>query len=325
LSTLTIADIPLEADSPARRLRRTAAAVRVHVTWWGVHKALRGAQKEEVGLAYDADARLVTAGKKLVDTRHEAFRRLTAVRTRLGNYWRGTTLPYTEPGVRLIRQSDIEAFVHALEGFRDELIEAESDLNAVYGQVKEDARQRLGRLYDPADYPAEVRGLFSVEWDFPAVEPPAYLMRLNPELYQQEQERVSRRFEEAVTLAEQAFAGEFAKLLAHLAERLGGQEDGRPKVFRDSAVTNLAEFFARFRHLNVRSSLELDQLVAKAQQLVQGVTPQALRDNTGLRQVVAAEMSRVRESLEAFLVDRPRRRIVRPVSFTNGEAHAPAN
>jgi hypothetical protein len=325
LSTITVSDIPLEADSPARRLRRTAAAVRVHVTWWGVHKALRGPQKEEVGLAYDADSRLVTAGKKLVDTRHEAFRRLTAVRTRLGNYWRGASLPYTEPGVRLIRQSDIEAFVHALEGFRDELADAEADLNAVYGQVKEDARQRLGRLYDRADYPPEVRGLFAVEWDFPAVEPPAYLMRLNPELYQQEQERVCRRFEEAVTLAEHAFAGEFAKLLAHLAERLGGEQDGRPKVFRDSAVTNLAEFFARFRDLNIRSSPELDQLVAQAQQLVQGVTPQALRDNSGLRQVLAGEMAQVREQLETLLVDRPRRSIIRPVTFTNGEAHASAD
>jgi hypothetical protein len=325
MSTITISDISLEADSPAHRLRRTAAAVRVHVTWWGVHKALRGAQKEEVGLAYDADTRLVTAGKKLVDTRHEAFRRLTAVRTRLGNYWRGATLSYTEPGVRLIRQADIEAFVHALEGFRDELTEAEGDLNAVYGQVKEDARQRLGRLYDPADYPPEVRGLFALEWDFPAVEPPAYLMRLNPELYQQEQERVSRRFEEAVMLAEQAFAGEFAKLLTHLAERLGGEQDGRPKVFRDSALGNLAEFFARFRDLNIRSNPELDHLVEQAQQLVQGVTPQALRDNTGLRQVVAAEMAQVRTEVEALLVDRPRRRLVRPVSSTNGEAHAPAN
>ena len=311
MSTITVADIPLETNSPARQLRRVAAAVRVHVRWWGVHRALSAAQKEEVGLAYDADARFVTAGKKLVDTRHEDFRRLTSVRTRLVNYWRGITLPYTEPGVRLIRQSDVEAFAHAMEGFREELTQAEADLNAVYEQVKEDARQRLGRLYNPADYPPEIRGLFAVEWDFPSVEPPAYLLRLNPELYRQEQERVSRRFEEAVALAEQAFAGEFAKLLAHLTERLSGSEDGRPKVFRDSAVTNLAEFFDRFRHLNVRSNQELDDLVEQARQLVQGVTPQALRDDGGLRQAVAAEITKVQTELEALIVERPRRRIVR--------------
>ena len=58
-------------------LCRPAAAVRVHFTWWGVHRTLTARQKEEVGVTYDADARFLTAGKKLVDTRHEAFRRLT--------------------------------------------------------------------------------------------------------------------------------------------------------------------------------------------------------------------------------------------------------
>ena len=41
-----------------------------------------------------------------------------------------------------------------------------------------------------------------------------------------------------------------------------GSDDGKPKIFRDSAVTNLTEFFARFRDLNIGSSTELDRLVA---------------------------------------------------------------
>jgi hypothetical protein len=170
------------------------------------------------------------------------------------SYWRGLSLPYVEPGVRLIRQSDIEAFVHTLEGFREELTQAEADLNAVYDQIKADARQRLGRLYNPGDYPPEVRGLFGVEWDFPSMEPPNYLMRISPEVYQQEQERVARRFEEAVQLAEQAFISEFAKLVSPLTERLGTDEEGQRHIFRDSAVTNLTEYFQRFRHLSVRSN-----------------------------------------------------------------------
>src|ERR1700710_786189 len=129
MSTLTVADIPLDAGRPAQRLRRTAAAVRLHFTWWGVHRTLTGQQKEEAGDTYGADARFLTAGKKIVDVRHEAFRRLTSLRTRAVNYWRGLTLPYVEPGVRLIRQADIEAFVHTLEGFREELSQAESELN----------------------------------------------------------------------------------------------------------------------------------------------------------------------------------------------------
>ncbi len=325
MTTLTVPDIPLDTDDAAQRLRRTAAAVRVMLHWWGVHRALSPQQKEEFGSVASADSRFLTAGKKLIDVRHEAFRRLTAIKTRIGSYWRGATLPYVEPGVRLIRQSDIPAFVHALGGFRDELTRAEADLNAAYEEVQADARRRLGRLYNPADYPPEVRGLFGVEWDFPSVEPPGYLMRVAPEVYEEERQRVAARFDEAVRLAEQAFAAEFARLLSHLAERLGTDGQGQRKVFRDSAVNNLTEFFGRFERLNVRSSPELDELVAQAQRLVRGLTPQELRDRDGLRRHVAAEMGRVRAQLEGLITDAPRRRLVRARPASNGEGHAAAH
>lgn len=322
MSTASLLDVSSEPASPALRLRRTAAAVRVHFTWWGVHRTLTSQQKEEVGDAYGADARLLSAGKKIIDVRHASFRRLTSLRSRIVSYWRGLTLPYVEPGVRLIRQSDIEGFVHILEGFRDELNQAETDLNAVYEQMKDDARLRLGMLYCATDYPSEVRGLFAVEWDFPSIEPPSYLMRLSPEVYAQEQQRIAQRFEEAVRLAEEAFVSEFAKLVSHLTGRLSGGEGGQRKVFRDSAISNLVEFFERFRKLNVQSNAQLDSLVDQARQVVSGVEAQTLRDNDGLRQHVAAQLAQVQSVLDGMLVDRPRRRIVRAQPLANGETHA---
>jgi CubicO group peptidase (beta-lactamase class C family) len=75
--------------------------------------------------------------------------------------------------------------------------------------------------------------------------------------------------EEAVQLAEQAFLAEFAKLVSHLTERLQGGQGEERRIFRDSLLGNLTEFFDKFRHLNVGSSHELDRLVEQAQRLVQ--------------------------------------------------------
>ena len=119
------------------------------------------------------------------------------------------------------------------------------------------------------------------------------------------------RFDEAVQLAEAAFTEELAKLVEHLSERLSGQIDGKPKVFRDSMITNLTEFFERFGKLNIRSNEQLDELVERAQQVVRGVEPQQLRDNQSLRQEVATQLSGVQSALDGLLVDRPRRRIIR--------------
>jgi hypothetical protein len=161
--------------------------------------------------------------------------------------------------------------------------------------------------------PPSLADQFGIEWDFPSVEPPDYLRELSPELYRQESERVAARFDEAVRMAEEAFLAELQRLVSHLIERLTGQEDGKPKIFRDSAVTNLTEFFERFRTLNVRSNAELDTLVDQAQQVIRGAEPQRLRENTLMRSEVAGELARVETLVDRLLVDRPRRNLLRPV------------
>src|SRR5262249_8327778 len=155
---------------------------------------------------------------------------------------------------RLLRHTEVEAFHHKLVELRSELHEAVARLDEHYVELKQTARQRLGRLYHPADYPPVLEGLFSLDWEFPSVQPPDYLLQLSPALYEQERNRVAARFEEAVQLAEQAFLSEFTKLVAHLSERLHDDEQGTRKVFRDTALTNLLGFFERFRQLNIRSN-----------------------------------------------------------------------
>ena len=297
--------------SPADRLRTTMAAVRLSFTWLGVRKTLTAEQKRRAADPFGAEEKYLSAGKKLLDTSHPAFRDVTAVRGRAVQDWKQVTLPYPEPGLRLIRQDQLEAFDHRLQGYQQELAAAVEELQRHYAELRTAARQRLGDLYSELDYPASLLGLFALEYEFPSVEPPDYLRRLSPDLYEQECRRVRGRFEEAVQLAEEAFLAEFSQLVSHLCERLSGESDGQPKVFRNSAVTNLTEFFERFRRLNVGSDVELDRLVAQAQQVVRGVAPQDLRADQPLRQQIATQLSGVQSVLDGLLVDRPRRNILR--------------
>jgi hypothetical protein len=310
--------------TPAQRLRDTTAAVRVSLRWLGVRKTLTPEQKTQAAESFGAEGDYLSARKKLLDTRHPAYKEVTAVRGKVLAYWKGCTLPFPEPGIRLIRQQQVSAFNQKLLDLRAELHDAVARLDRRYGELQSAAQQRLGRLYNPADYPSSLQGLFEIDWDWPSVEPPDYLLQLSPDLYEQEKSRVCARFEEAVQLAEQAFLSEFAKLVAHLTERLDSA-GGERKVFRDSAVANLTEFFARFRSLNVRSNQELDDLVDRAQRVVQGVEAQALRDNASLRQHVATHLSHVQTAVDNMLVDQPRRRIVRSRAPSNGASHATAH
>ena len=303
---------PFDSSAASDRLRTTMAGVRACFTWFGTRKTLSPEQKAQAAESFGAEGQYLTAGKKLLDSTHPAFKSVTAIRGRIISFWKGISLPFPEPGLRLIRQQDISAFDVQMTTMRVELDEAVAQLDAHYEELQSAARDRLGSLYNPGDYPASLRGLFGIAWEFPSVEPPEYLSRLSPRLFEQECERVSARFEEAVQLAEEAFLNELNRLVSHLTERLSGSEDGKPKVFRDSAIDNLTEFFSRFSQLNVRSNADLDNLVEQARRLLRGVEPQQLRDNAARRQQVASQLTGVQAALDGLMVDRPRRSIIRP-------------
>ena len=294
------------------RLRQNFAACRLSFKWLGTSKTLSPQQKSQAAESFGADGDSISAGKKLINTKHDAYKALTSLKSQATRYWKENSLPYPESGIRLIKQDRIEDFNGTFEDFREQLESGVRMFDEQFAEIKEAARLRLGSLFDLSDYPSSLVDEFQIQWDFPAVDPPDYLRRLNPEVYAEQARRVSQRFDQAVEMAESAFVEELDKLVGHLASRLAGGDDGRPQIFRDSAVSNMSEFFSRFRELNVRSNDQLDDLVQRCESLMQGVEPQALRDNDSLRRSLSTNLSAVQSSLDQLIVDRPRRNIIRP-------------
>ena len=62
--------------------QQTMAAARVSFTWLGTRRTLTPQQKQEAADPFSAEGRYLSAGKKLLDTSHPAFRAVTAVRNR---------------------------------------------------------------------------------------------------------------------------------------------------------------------------------------------------------------------------------------------------
>ncbi|MBX3421775.1 MAG: hypothetical protein KF752_09505 [Pirellulaceae bacterium] len=294
-------------------MRHGFSAMRVSFCWLGMRKSLSGDQLQLAAQPFGAQQNFISAGKKLIDTGHPAMRAVNQIRRQVVQLWKNSSLPFPEPGIRLVRQQHVAELSQSMQTLAEQLQQAVRELEGCYAEIKQQAQQRLGELYCDSDYPASLNEAFGFVWEFPNVEPPDYLRQLQPEIYQQECERVRVRFEQAVELAERAFTEELSGLVSHLIERLAGSDDGKPKVFRDSSLSNLREFFERFRLLNISSSQELDQLIGRAQQVVAGIQPDSLRTSQPLRQQVASELSSVQSVLDGLMVDRPRRRILRDV------------
>ena len=162
MSTLLLDD-PATTDTPnveaADRLRTTMAAVRVCFTWFGTRKTLSPEQKAQAAESFGAEGQYLTAGKKLLDGTHPAFKTVTAIRGRIISFWKGISLPFPEPGLRLIRQQDIAAFDVQMTTLRVEVEEAVGDgveLEAGDGARRLGVRQEVVPLeqlvqHDPVD------------------------------------------------------------------------------------------------------------------------------------------------------------------------------
>lgn len=167
--TMTLDSLGRGTAPASRQLQASFAAVRVAFTWMGVRKSLSSEQKAQAAESFGAQGQYLSAAKKLLDTRYDAFKQVTAIRGRIIAYWKGMSLPYPEPGLRLIRREDIDPFDHRLRELRQELIEAVENLNDQYSELKSAAREQLGTLFSPSDYPGSLTGLFAVDWEFPSV------------------------------------------------------------------------------------------------------------------------------------------------------------
>lgn len=314
----TLLDTETSTYSFGAELQTSMAAVRLQIRWFGVSRSAATRQKFEVADIFNAESRFLSLRKRLFDTTHPAWRKLLGVRYNIMNTWKHSSLLYPEPGIRFVRRRNLDAFTESMNSLRDDLRDAERELDNHFEELKEATQVRLGRLYNSHDYPESMVGMFDVAIDFPSVEPPEYLRHLSPALYRQESERIRNRFDEAVRLAEESFFTELSNLVSHLTDRLSGSEDGKPKIFRDTVVTNMNDFFERFRRLNIGSSEELDHLVDEVRRIVGNTSAGELRNSGTLRQHVATELSRVQSQLDGLMVDRPRRNLIRRNGGSNG-------
>lgn len=303
---------PLTSGAPShvQALRESTVGVRLLRCKFGVRKALTKIQVNEAAEVFHAEGNVLSASKKILNTQHEDYAAVTKTLSQAVAYWKSITVSFPVAGVRLMRKDMVAAFNAKMDQFHAELRDNAAKLQQSYNAMRQDAETRLGDLFDPSDYPTDIGERFDLQWDYPSVEPDARLKELSPEIYEQAQARVAAQFENAIAMAEQAFAEELQKLVSHLVDRLSGQdEDGSPKVLNKAAVENLNAFFAKFKDMSIGNSAELTALVEKAEKVIAGVDPKDLRKDISFRKQLSGQLDEVKTLLDAMVVDKPTRAI----------------
>jgi hypothetical protein len=106
-----------------------------------------------------------------------------------------------------------------------------------------------------------------------------------------------------------ALREEFAGIVRHMVERLSGEEDGKPKKFKNSMMEKMGQFLDSFSDRNLFADDKLAELVDQARAVVSGLSTEELRQDGNLRRYIAEEMNQLRVEVDGTLEDLPRRKI----------------
>lgn len=297
----------------AQRLRQSYAAIRIAFSFFAMTKKVDAYVTQDFCAMKSADPALVKISKKLMSDKIPEYRALTALRSEIKRTVESMTLPYPEDKVRLVPNSKLEALNARLDELKAQWDAAVPAFDRAYQRKleSEEFRNDLGELYNRADYPDSIADRFGFSKDFPSVEPPQYLMQLNPRLYEEQAAFVKAQFEQAANLAITELMARFREMVAHLAEALAGSEDGKPKRFHDSTVKKISEFIENFRTLNINADEGFEALMQQCGTVIRGVTPDDLRSFDTLRTQTRDAMTNIQTQLDQMMEVRGRRAIIR--------------
>lgn len=178
-------------------------------------------------------------------------------------------------------------------------------------RIIEDDREALQGVFDPGNYPSadKFRAAYSIKWKLFSFGGPDALKQIDMKLYERNAREFAETIREGAEEIRTLLRIQMAKLVNTMVERLSGGRSGKPKIFRDTLVSNMEEFLNSFSARNLTEDGALQKLVADAKSLLRGVDPETLRKSEDIRQTVADGMARVKEQLDTMLVDKPERAI----------------
>ncbi len=243
-------------------LQEKAMLVNLTIRQWSARRRDKdvGKEVEKTHQAKDAG----NFNKLLIDK--EALAPIVTLCGKLRSTHYDMTLPWSDDGSRLLPAKMFFDYREAINGLRSQLDTAVQDFTSMYPTYVQNARKRLGTMYNPKDYPDQDRVAmkFGAKPYFTAV-PEAKDFRVD--LGADEVRDLWVRMRDCVQ---------------KIYDRLSDPE----AVFRDSLIEN-AKFVAEIsKKLNINDDKELENIRVDITHMC-AIAPQRLRDDKTLRAQVA--------------------------------------
>ena len=193
------------------------------------------------------------------------------------------TMPWSDSGLRLLTTAMYFDYQKRITEMESEFKTLVGDFLADYDAMIARAQTKLGSLFNAEDYPSKdeilERYRFSVKYS-----PVPSVGDWRVDVGNDAQQQLNMCYAQAyVDNLQQALAEPWERMheaLKNMSERLAGE---KKQIFRDSLVTNVLDMCTLLDKFNVTGDAGMKQAKARIENMLLGVTPDALREDDDLR------------------------------------------
>ena len=199
------------------------------------------------------------------------------------------TLPWSDQGLRIVTTMGLEKYTKAMTERQQQFEKLVGKFIQVYATRIDEAKTTLGNLFVSDDYPSleMMQSKFGWRLNFiPIQESGDFRVDIGNEQAEVLKEQYTKYYDTQYTNAMNDLWDRLYKPLARMSERLDYPEDAdkdTKKVFTKTLVSNVTEVLDLLKAFNVNDDRDMEMAHKKLRHALNGITPEALREDDHLR------------------------------------------
>lgn len=281
-------------------LQKKAMLVFLKVGYWRATKCDKKASRKTAEMN-NADPNRIRTSKDLVQ--RDALGKVGAKYEAIKRFFYDHTRPW-ENNVGILKNTAYDEFMKRLQELKMDADAATEDFLPLYPSLYEEAKEGLGDMFNPADYPnpSDLRRKFYVSVKFMPI-PSGDDFRVEG-LDEKDIEDLKKNIEQDTknTISEviKGTYKDIHRMVSHMAEQLEDPEEGKKKRIHDSLVENMREMVSRLSHLNITDDPDLEKIRKEMEDKLTRHDADVLKDDVKVRSDVRTAAEDLAKTLEGY-------------------------
>lgn len=219
------------------------------------------------------------------------------------------TTPWSDLGLRLCTTraylgSDTRAgYEKEMSALQQEFFRLVDLFLQAYDWEIQNAQLKLGSLFNPDEYPTveALRSKFKFRFAaMPVPEAGDWRLDVGNEAAESLRGQYEKFYGDQLKTAMGDVWQRTYEVLSKMSERLDYGDDANKKIFRDTLVSNVKDMVTMLNDFNVTNDPVMTKAARDLEQALEGVTPEALREDAYLRAQTKQQVDAVRKTIDSL-------------------------